>query len=348
MTHWDDPASGSWDDAHGEEDLRREEPPAPRLPARHSADEPDPFNGFAPSGSARGPGHTDPWGIPAQPTRPVSPAASFAPPPQPPQPPPAPPQRPVSPARSPVSPARSPVSPARLAAPRSAPPAGGFGPGFAPGPVSGGPHDGGGRRSHWVDESGVDHRGRLVIDPDDVDYSEGAGDAGLNRRRALLALGSVVVGTAAALSPPGLDLLHKLFGGPATAPPPDRSRTTRCPATGRSGRPAGSPAPCARTRIRTRATWVRRRATRSARTPPPGAPPRPPRPRRRPPRRPSRSGVSALGTDPVRHLANRLTLRRHPQAARRDQPGRHRPVGRHPAGPGDDRGHPGRSRSWPS
>jgi uncharacterized protein (DUF1800 family) len=166
-----------------------------------------------------------------------------------------------------------------------------------------------GTRSHWV-ESGVDHRGRLVIDDDDVDHDEAAGDRSLNRRRALLALGTVVAGTAAALSPPGLHLAGRLFGGPApAAPKPDAKSHDSLPGDG-SDRPAGRQPSAARTYTDQNESYMGSSAGDHVRrnTPTTGtvAKAGPAQAAAAPQAKPV--AVSALGTDPVRHLANRLTF----------------------------------------
>ena len=163
----------------------------------------------------------------------------------------------------------------------------------------------------------------------------------LNRRRALLALGTVVAGTAAALSPPGLHLVAQALrragprrrqAGRAVARHPARRRL------GPPGRPAAQQ-PRAPTPTRTRATWARpagdhvRKNTPTHRhgglgRPGPGGGRR---------RRPTPVAVSALGTDPVRHLANRLTFGATPELiAEINRIGIDQWL-RQPARPGDDR-----------
>jgi uncharacterized protein (DUF1800 family) len=252
-------------------------------------------------------GQSDAWNLPPQPLpnlpqRPVSP----------------PPQRPVSPARS-IAPRPAPVSPPAFQGPAafqgppafqgpysSAPNSGGGGYGSG-----GGYGGGGGGRSHWVDESGVDSRGRLIIDPDDIDLDEETDDSGLNRRRALLALGGVVAGTAAVLSPPGLNLVHKLFGGPAKTAP-DALSHDHLPGDG-SDRPAGKQPSNARTYTDQNESYMGSSAGDQVRknTPKVGTVAK---------AGPAQAAVtaalptadpvvvSALGTDPIRHLASRLTF----------------------------------------
>ena len=333
MTHWDPPPTGAWDDPYGDPDRQSDRS------GRHAApDDTASFDGFALGGAkggwgtpdlpARTPSSWPPPPVSGLPNRPVSPSR------------PALPNRPVSPSR-PVSPGRPispPAAPPMMAAP---PPVWNPGPGS---PVSG-------NRSHWVDESGVDHRGRLIIDADDIDPDERSGDRSLNRRRALLALGTVVAGTAAALSPPGLHLASKLFGGPAPAQPkPDAQSHDNLPGDG-SDRPAGRQ-PSGRPHVH-RPERVLHGLDRGRPRPQehPEAPvrsPRPARPRPRPRRRPTPVAVSALGTDPVAAPGQPAHLRRHPGAARRDQPDRHRPVARQPARAGDDPDDPDWTPSWPS
>jgi uncharacterized protein (DUF1800 family) len=303
------------------------------------------FNGFAPPRGRRGAEAADGFGGPARPVsparpggRPVSPGRGFSGRPVSPARggqvptvgspdawnlPPVPlpvnlPQRPVSP------PPQRPVSPARYPGPRSAPPSNPYASlaNLPPAPVapaqsqpySGGGGYGGGYqdsgRSHWVDESGVDHRGRLIIDPDDIDHDEHSPDSGLNRRRALLALGGVVAGTAAVLSPPGLDLVHKLFGGPvAGKTTPDALSHDTLPGDG-SVRPAGQQPSSARTYTDQNESYMGSTAGDKVRanTPKVGtvAKAGPAQAAAAPMAKPV--AITVLGTDPVRHVASRLTF----------------------------------------
>ena len=246
------------------------------------------------------------------PGRPVSPAGH--------------PGRPVSPAR-PVSPGRAPgpahaaqpdwsqVSPLAWNGARPTSPA-------PPAPVA---WDGGwdNGRSHWVDGAGVDHRGNLVVDPDDVDYEdeEIRDQIRVNRRRALLALGGVVGSAAAAMSPQGLSLARKIFGGDAEQP--QALSKDNLPGNG-SDRPAGQQPSTVRTYKeqndsymgstagdRVRATTPKNSTVHNlpAQAAQAAAPPAPAAPQPvdlGPP--PAPVAVSALGTDPIRHLASRVTF----------------------------------------
>jgi uncharacterized protein (DUF1800 family) len=160
----------------------------------------------------------------------------------------------------------------------------------------------------------VDHRGRIIIDADEVDHDDPTGDRSLNRRRALLALGTVVAGTAAALSPPGLHLASrlssKLFGGPAPSTPmADGTSHDTLPGDG-SARPAGRQPAAARTYTDQNESYMGSTAGDHVRknTPKTGtvAKAGPAQAAAAPQAAPV--AVSALGADPVRHLANRVTF----------------------------------------
>jgi uncharacterized protein (DUF1800 family) len=289
MTHWDPPPPGAWDDPYGDPD-RQPETSAGRHAAPDDAASTS-FNGFAlgqrksdwgtPDLPARTPSTWPPPPVSGLPNRPVSPSR------------PALPNRPVSPSR-PVSPPPPPA----MAAP----------PVWNPGPGPGSPISG--NRSHWVDQSGVDHRGRIIIDADDIDPHDRSADRSLNRRRALLALGTVVTGTAAALSPPGLHLFSKLFGGPApAAPTKDAQSHDNLPGNG-SDRPAGRQPSAARTYTdqnesymgSTAGDHVRKNTPKTGTVAQAGPAQAAVSPQAKP------VAVSALGADPARHLANRLTF----------------------------------------
>ncbi len=202
MTHWDTPPGrhSSWDDMDDSGNARTEA----------GADRPHDGLDYPRADTfTERPGHPAsplPWLEP--PPRPVSsgrppvsgPRSGGAPP-LPPPPPPTlrrdspPPQRPMS-GPPPVYPSR-PVSGAAGS---------GRGRPVSPAPVAG-------RRSHWVDERGVDHRGRRVVDVDRIDPREDDPDRGLGRRKAMVAIGGVTAAAAVAFLPQGLDLGSKLFGG---------------------------------------------------------------------------------------------------------------------------------------
>ena len=177
-------------------------------------------------------------------------------------------------------------------------------------------HGGTGGRSHWVDERSVDHRGRLVIDADyvdlddsdafDLDLDEDGDDSKVNRRRALLALGGVVGGTVVALSPQGFNLAEKLFGGPADQGGPPATSRDLLPGDG-SDRPAGKQASSVGTYPEQNASYMGSTAGDKVRknTPQTGTVMPAPAQAAAPPQA---VPLSALGADPVRHLASRLTF----------------------------------------
>ncbi len=147
----------------------------------------------------------------------------------------------------------------------------------------------------------MDHRGRLIIDADEVDPEERKDSSRVNRRMALLGFGGMVGSAAFALAPQGLDLGRKLFGGPAEALSHDT-----LPGDG-SPRPAGQQASKARTYAEqddsymgsTDGDKVRKNTPQTGKTKTgPAAAANAPKP----------VAVSALGTDPIRHLASRVTF----------------------------------------
>jgi uncharacterized protein (DUF1800 family) len=173
-------------------------------------------------------------------------------------------------------------------------------------PTSGPQWGASGRRSHWVDEQGVDHRGRLVIDADDVDPDEESGHR-VNRRRALLALGGVVGGAAVALSPQGLDLASKLFGGPANGSNgPQAKSHDDLPGDG-SERPAGQQPSTVRTYTEQNDSYMGSSAGDQVRknTPQKGTVLAAPA---QAAAAPAPIPLGALGVNAVRHLASRLTF----------------------------------------
>lgn len=267
MSHWDVPP---WD-----------VPPAEGARGRHSRWDDEPERPVSPAPSAPAPfgGLPAPQAAYPPPHRPVSPL----------------PHRPVSPPpQRPVSPAPRPVSGPRLAP-------------TSPSGWHGGARNGGtGSRSHWVDEYGVDHRGRQVIDADDVYPDEDPDDSKVNRRRALLVLGGVVGGAAVALAPQGFNLAGKLFGGPADTDGPLATSRDTLPGDG-SSRPAGKQASSVRTYTEQNDSYMGSTAGDAVRknTPQKGTVlPAPAQAAASPQSIP----LSALGADPVRHLASRLTF----------------------------------------
>ena len=177
------------------------------------------------------------------------------------------------------------------------------GPRMAPTSPSGW-NGGNGRRSHWVDEQDVDLQ-RRQFDDDDLDLDEEDDEPKVNRRRALLALGGVVGGAAVALSPQGLDLARKLFGGPAAGGPPATSHDT-LPGDG-SDRPAGKQASSVRTYTEQNDSYMGSTAGDEVRknTPQKGTVLNTPA---QAAAAPKAIALGALGPDPVRHLASRLTF----------------------------------------
>ncbi len=140
-----------------------------------------------------------------------------------------------------------------------------------------------------------------IIDADEVDPEERKDSSRFNRRMALLGFGGVVGSAAFALAPQGLDLGRKLFGGPAEALSHDT-----LPGDG-SPRPAGQQASKARTYAEqddsymgsTDGDKVRKNTPQTGKTKTgPAAAANAPKP----------VAVSALGTDPIRHLASRVTF----------------------------------------
>jgi uncharacterized protein (DUF1800 family) len=163
----------------------------------------------------------------------------------------------------------------------------------------------GGRRSHWVDEQGVDHLGRLVIDADEVDDEEEVDSGSKMKRRALLGLGGVAGIAAVAFAPQGFDLAEKLFGGPPPEGPLAKSKDT-LPGDG-SDRPAGQQPSSVRTYTEqnesymgsTQGDQVRKNTPQQgAQLPAPAQAAAAPKP----------IPLSAVGPDAVRHLASRLTF----------------------------------------
>ena len=167
-----------------------------------------------------------------------------------------------------------------------------------------GPGEPAGRRSHWVDEWGVDDRGRLIIDADEVSPSERRDSSKVNRRLALLAFGGVVGGAAIALAPQGLNLGAQLFGGPAELP--EALSHDNLPGDG-SSRPAGQQASKARTYTEQNDSYMGSEAGKQVRenTPQNGTTKKTPSTAANAPKP---IAVSALGTDPIRHLASRVTF----------------------------------------
>jgi uncharacterized protein (DUF1800 family) len=189
--------------------------------------------------------------------------------------------------------------------------------GFEGVPRSSGLDGGGvsGRRSHWVDERGIDQRGRRVVEADDQDDWDPVAEAGATAKRRLAVLGllGVAGGAYLGLSPQGLDLARKIFGGddgatPNAGPPPPADGLSHddLPGDG-SDRPAGKQPSQARTYAEQDDSYMGSTAGDKM--------------RKNTPRAgkvftgPAAAAAAAkvvvetvLAVDPVRHLASRLTF----------------------------------------
>jgi uncharacterized protein (DUF1800 family) len=166
---------------------------------------------------------------------------------------------------------------------------------------------GGGGRSHWVEVRGYDHGARYVIDESpyfDDDQEEYDDDSNVNRRRALIVLGGVVGTAAVALSPQGLEFGRKLFG--LDSAPSQATSRDNLPGDG-SQRPAGQQPSKVRTYTDPDESYMGSTAGDKVRknTPTTGTVKAAPA---QAAAAPKPIPVSALGADPVRHLASRLTF----------------------------------------
>jgi len=165
----------------------------------------------------------------------------------------------------------------------------------------------GGRRSHWVDEQGVDHLGRLVIDADEVDPQDERDDSKVNRRRALIALGgssAVPRSRCRRRFGPGREALRR-HGRTAAGYLQGQFARRRLETAGRTAAEHRADLPGTERQLHglDRGDKVRKN------TPQQGAVlPAPAQAATAAAPQPALDPLSALGSDPVRHLASRLTF----------------------------------------
>lgn len=182
--------------------------------------------------------------------------------------------------------------------------------GYPARPVSGGGWPGSeAGRSRWIDQTGVDQLGRVIIDADDIDPSEEVDDEGrVNRRKALLVFGGLTAVAAVAFAPQGFDLAGKLFGGEADDQLDAANASSRdfLPGDG-SERPAGLQASTNRTYADQNTSYAGSEAGAQIQQNTPQQGTLMERPQQAA-AAPKPVALSALGSDPVRHLASRLTF----------------------------------------